>query len=69
MLGVESERSVKQFLHRPKLELYDLTADPHELKNLADDPGQADRVKELRGKLKAWQTATKDPWLIKETHE
>jgi N-sulfoglucosamine sulfohydrolase len=66
MLG---ERSVKQFLHRPKVELYDLAADPHEVRNLANDPSQASLVAELRGRLKAWQTATRDPWLIKEKHE
>ena len=36
------QRTVKAFLHRPKEELYDLTADPNELKNLAADPAQCE---------------------------
>ena len=31
-------RTVEQFLHRPKFELYDIEADPWELHNLATDP-------------------------------
>jgi len=66
MLG---RRSRKAYEHRPKEELYDLEKDPNELTNLAESPKHADTLKELRTKLLAWQTATKDPWLVKETHE
>ena len=66
MLGT---RPMSAFLHRPKLELYDLKADPDELKNLAADPTQAGTVAWLRGDLLAWQRQTKDPWLVKEQHE
>jgi N-sulfoglucosamine sulfohydrolase len=37
---------------RSEEELYDLTRDPYNLKNLADDPEYADIKKELKGKLK-----------------
>ena len=63
------KRSREAFEHRPREELYDLTTDPDELKNLAADPAHADVLKDLRGKLKAWQVATKDPWRIKDQHE
>ena len=63
------ERSVAAFLHRPREELYDLTADPHELKNLAADPKSKEVLGQLRGKLKAWQERTNDPWLVKYQHE
>jgi N-sulfoglucosamine sulfohydrolase len=66
MLG---ERETKAYLNRPREELYDLTADPHELKNLAADPGSATVLGELRGQLQAWQKQTSDPWLVKYTHE
>jgi N-sulfoglucosamine sulfohydrolase len=63
------KRTVKQYLHRPKEELYDLASDPHEVKNLAADPAQEKVLGELRAKLKAWQQKTNDPWLIKNQHE
>jgi N-sulfoglucosamine sulfohydrolase len=63
------QRDLRAFLHRPKEELYDLTADPNELKNVADDPNHAAALAELRQRLKAWQRQTQDPWLIKDKHE
>jgi N-sulfoglucosamine sulfohydrolase len=66
MLG---KRSREAFEHRPREELYDLTKDPDELKNVAGDPAYADVLKDLRAKLKNWQTATKDPWLVKYRYE
>ncbi len=62
-------RSVEAFLHRPKEELYDLTTDPDELTNLAADPKAADLLAGLRVRLRDWQKATDDPWLVKYTHE
>jgi N-sulfoglucosamine sulfohydrolase len=63
------QRPLADFLRRPREELYDLEKDPHELKNLAADPRQAKVLAELRGRLKEWQKKTKDPWVIKDTHE
>jgi N-sulfoglucosamine sulfohydrolase len=63
------ERDVKAYLHRPKEELYDLTNDPHELKNLAKDPAHAKTLEELRAKLADWRKRTNDPWLVKDQHE
>jgi N-sulfoglucosamine sulfohydrolase len=62
-------REVKTFLHRPKEELYDLAADPNELKNLAANPAHAKTLDELRAKLTAWREKTNDPWLVKSKHE
>ena len=62
-------RPVKQFVQRPRQELYDLEADPHEVKNLAADPAHADRLKQMHEKLVAWQKRTSDPWIIKYEHE
>jgi N-sulfoglucosamine sulfohydrolase len=62
-------REVKAYLHRPKEELYDLAADPNELKNLAGDPAHAEALDGLRAKLAAWRERTNDPWLIKDKHE
>jgi len=62
-------REVKAFIHRPKEELYDLSADPNELKNLAADPAHGKPLADLRAKLQAWREKTNDPWLIKDKHE
>ncbi len=56
--------SVEAFLHRPPEELFDLTKDPHELHDLAVDPAHAQVLADLRERLRVWQQATNDPWLI-----
>lgn len=45
---------VRVYQHRPAEELYDLTKDPHELKNIAADPAQQKLLASLRKKLDAW---------------
>jgi N-sulfoglucosamine sulfohydrolase len=64
---------VKRFVERPAEELYDLKADPYEMKNLAGDPEQASRLASMRAELKAWmkqqgdtQTVFGKPLLIGE---
>ena len=63
------KRTVEAYLHRPKFELYDLENDPHEIKNLADNPRYEKVLHELKEKLKAFQKRTKDPWLLKWEYE
>ncbi len=63
------ERKIADFLHRPEFELYDLARDPGELHNLADDPAQQARKQELIARLRAFQAATKDPWMHKWIYE
>jgi len=63
------QRTVKAYLHRPRFELFDLSADPHETKNLADDPAHQQTLEMLQSKLQKWQDATKDPWDSKWTYE
>lgn len=62
-------RSMDAVLHHPREELFDLLADPDELKNLAGDPAHREVLGQLRGKLRAWQEKTRDPWLVKYEHE
>ena len=45
---------------RPREELYDLAADPYELKNVAGDPKHAEALQDLRQVLSNWQTETED---------
>lgn len=58
-------RTVDAYMHRPAFELYDVELDPHEARNLADDPEYADVLADLKTKLKAFQRQTSDPWLLK----
>lgn len=66
---VFGKRPIAQFLHRPEFELYDLAKDPDETANLADDPALAVVKRELIAKMKAFQAATKDPWVHKWSYE
>ncbi len=62
-------REVAAFLRRPGEELYDLRADPDELRNLAGDRGHAEALADLRRRLRAWQEQTNDPWTILHREE
>ncbi|MBL9207272.1 MAG: sulfatase-like hydrolase/transferase [Opitutaceae bacterium] len=46
-----------------RIQLFDLTRDPHECHNLAAGPQQAKRIEHLWGQLRAWQTDAGDRWL------
>ncbi|QDU99084.1 sulfatase family protein [Lignipirellula cremea] len=62
-------RTVHQYIHRPKFELYDIQADPDEAKNLIEDPQYADQIAAMKKKIKAFQAKTKDPWILKWDYE
>ena len=66
---IYGQRTIEAYIHRPKFELYDLENDPHEIKNLADDPKDAKVLKELKDKIKAFQKRTGDPWILKWEYE
>lgn len=59
---------VARFLkpRKPLEELYDVDADPHELRNLAADPQYADKLRELRQVHLQWVVQTRDLGLIPE---
>jgi N-sulfoglucosamine sulfohydrolase len=63
------KRSVKDYIHRPAFELYDLAKDPDEMKNLAGDANYAKLLAEMKGELKAFQERTSDPWVLKWEYE
>ena len=52
--------TVRRYHERPAEELYDLRADPLELKNLAGEPAHASRLAALRGEVDAWMKANHD---------
>jgi len=51
---------VQRYKQRPREELYDLNADPHELHNLADKPEQARRLAAMRDEVAAWMKDQND---------
>ncbi len=62
-------KTVDQYIHRPKFELYDMENDAEETTNLADDPQFASVLKEYQLKLKAMQKDLEDPWIMKWDYE
>lgn len=52
--------------HKDLEELYDLATDPHELKNLAQDPGHAADLRRLREEHFSWVRSTVDTGFIPE---
>ena len=63
------KRTVGQYIHRPRFELFDLVADPNEANNLAGNPAHAKTLEELKKKLRAFQLRTDDRWARKWEYE
>jgi len=63
------QKTVAQYIHRPKFELYDVESDPNESRNLAGDPKYAEVLTEYQHKLKEFQQKTHDPWILKWSYE
>ena len=64
-------RRLKRLKYRPREELYDVLADPFELRNLADDPKFAGEMTRLHQRLAAFMKDIDDPWLpvMREQHK
>ncbi len=63
------KKTVGQYIHRPKFELYDIQKDPDEANNLAEDPQYAEVLTRYQQKLKAFQKEMDDPWIMKWDYE
>ena len=63
------KRPVKDYLERPRFELYDLVDDPHEIHNLAGDPAHQSILDDYQSRLRAYQQKTGDPWILKWEYE
>ena len=59
-------KRVAFFQDRPEFELYDIAADPYQLKNLAEDPKHADRLRDMQATLNAWMKSEGDEGLVTE---
>ena len=62
-------RTVHQYMHRPKFELFDLQADPDESSNVAEDDRYQEVLQRLMKKMQDFQNDTDDPWVLKWTYE
>ncbi|MEF8788264.1 MAG: sulfatase [Planctomycetota bacterium] len=64
----ELEPAEAQFMqpNRPPEELYDLSEDPHEVRNLADSPDHEGVLKKLRQELNDWMCRTGDRGRVPE---
>ncbi|MDB4687438.1 sulfatase [Akkermansiaceae bacterium] len=62
-------RSVNSYIQRPQFELFDISSDPDETRNLAELPKHAELLKKYQDKLKAAQKETSDPWVMKWKYE
>lgn len=63
------KKTVGEYIHRPKFELYNVETDPHEEHNLAEDPAYAKTLEAYKQKLKAKQKELDDPWIMKWDYE
>lgn len=60
-------KTLKQYYYRSQWELYDLSHDPEEISNVADDPSYMEILADLQNQLHSWQATTNDPWLCAPT--
>lgn len=63
------QRTVHEYMHRPRYELFDLEADPDESVNLAEDDQHQGAKAKLIEQMKAFQQETDDPWILKWRYE
>ena len=62
-------RTVDSYINRPQFELFDVSSDPAETRNLAGDPAFAETLSTYKDKLKEMQKRTGDPWIMKWRYE
>lgn len=51
---------VDRFANRPAMEFYDLSEDPHEINDLAQDAAYAERIAEMKQRLQDWMQSQGD---------
>ena len=62
-------RTVKEYIHRPEFELYDIATDPNESNNLANQSEYRELLGTYQEKLKTAQQKFHDPWILKWKYE
>ncbi|KAK9849868.1 hypothetical protein MYU51_013027 [Penicillium brevicompactum] len=59
-------RLLKDYFFRPAEELYDINADPNEVRNLAKDTQYQSVLENMRAEVERWQRRTEDAWLYRD---
>lgn len=62
-------KTVGEYIHRKKFELFDLEKDPDETTNLAENPEYAEVLEKMQKQLRAFQLRTDDGWELKWRYE
>ena len=62
-------KTVQEYIHRPRFELYHISEDPNETQNLTKDPAYSDVLIRYQEKLKELQKYYSDPWITKWDYE
>ncbi|WP_237225851.1 sulfatase [Rubinisphaera sp. JC750] len=63
------QKTLYDYEFRPRFELYDISEDPYEGKNLANRPEHQATLQRLQEKLQNFQKTTRDPWELKWRYE
>ena len=63
------QKTVGEYIHRPRFELYDIRNDPEETTNLAESSGHRELLRQYQEKLKRFQREMEDPWITKWDYE
>jgi len=63
------KKTVRQYIHRPEFEFFQIDEDPEEANNLAGNPKFAEKLELYKEKLKQSQRTFHDPWVMKWSYE
>lgn len=66
---IYGKRKLKNYINRPKFELYNLKSDPYEIENVAYEIGYKSILDDMIKEIIEFQKYTKDPWLSKWEYE
>ena len=69
MDSLYGKRRIGDYIQRPRHELYNMEADTAEINNLADNPEFSRTLQNLQDRLRAFQEASGDPWVVKYKYE
>jgi N-sulfoglucosamine sulfohydrolase len=69
MTAPYGQKTVADYIHRPRFELFDIENDPDETENLAVKSEYAEILRQYQEKLKQFQEEMHDPWIMKWDYE